>query len=420
MRVVKADSPAGKRAISALVNRGENDLARVEPVVTKILRDVRKKGDASLRAYATRFDGLEDKQEIAVSAVEMQLALNELRANEPDFIAALRLAAQNIRKFAEWQKPKPWLRSLQPGVRVGQIVSPLESVGCYVPGGRYPLPSTLLMTVIPAQVAGVKRIVVASPKPAPHTLAAAAFLGVTEFYRIGGAQAIAALAFGTKTIAKVDKIVGPGNSYVTAAKKLCGTPIDMLAGPTEALIVSHTGNPRFIAADLVAQAEHDIETSVAFITTSARLANAVARFIKELSAGNNTAREAIARNGCIIVVRSRQQAIDIANQIASEHLTVDAEDASLVRCAGSLFIGDYSAQPAGDYASGPNHVLPTGGLARSRGGLTVNDFVKIITVQDVSRVGLKKIGPGVMRMAQAEGLRAHANAISVRVGGAHA
>ncbi len=419
MRIVKSDMAAGRKAIHGLVNRGKTASSRVEAAARKILRDVERNGDAALRRLAVQFDGLGARQSMMVQRSELSRALKNMRKADPQFLNALEAATDNIRKFAEWQKPREWSRKIQPGVIVGQVLRPLESVGCYVPGGRYPLPSTLLMTVVPAQVAGVPRIVVVSPRPATHTLAAAAFLGVTEFYRVGGAQAIAALAYGTKTISRVQKIVGPGNSYVTAAKELCGCPIDMLAGPTEALIVSHTGNPRFIAADLVAQAEHDVETSVCFVTSSSSLAEAVGGEIRRLSAGNAVAKSAL-KNGYVVVTRSRAEAMDIANAIASEHLTVDVADAKNVRNAGSLFIGDYSTQAAGDYASGPNHVLPTGALARARGGLSVNDFLKVITFQQVSRAGLTKLGPSIAKLAEAEGLRAHAEAVQVRMGGGRA
>jgi histidinol dehydrogenase len=276
------------------------------------------------------------------------------------------------------------------------------------------------MTVIPAQVAGVQNVRVVSPKPRAEVLAAAGMLGVREFYRIGGAQAIAALAYGTQSVSRVDKIVGPGNLYVTAAKKLVAfdCAIDFLAGPTEVVIVSDKGNPEFIAADLVAQAEHDTETFAAFITTSDKLAQQVARAAKKLSRGNSVAEQALSRNGVILVSSSRRQSFEWANDLASEHLTVAAKDVSLVRNAGSLFVGDYSPQAAGDYASGPNHVLPTGGAARLRGGLSVLDFVKVISVQRLSRAGLRFVAPIVESLANAEGLRAHADSIRIRV--AHA
>jgi histidinol dehydrogenase len=274
----------------------------------------------------------------------------------------------------------------------------------------------VLMTVIPAQVAGVKRICAVSPNPSLEVLAAATMLGVCEFYRVGGAQAIAALAYGTKSIPRVDKIVGPGNSYVTAAKKLVAfdCSIDFLAGPTEALILSDAGNPEFVAADLVAQAEHDAEALSVFITTSRRLANAVEERVARLARENLTASNALRRNGGILIAESRVQAREWANAIAPEHITVDAEDLLFIKNAGSIFVGDYSAQAAGDYASGPNHVLPTAGHARFRGGLSVLDFVKVVAVQKLSRQGLRKIAPTIECLATAEGLPGHAQSIRVR------
>ncbi|HZE24494.1 MAG TPA: histidinol dehydrogenase, partial [Blattabacteriaceae bacterium] len=333
-----------------------------------------------------------------------------------DFKQALKDASGNIRQYCEWQKPQQWRNAVAPGINVGQVVRPLQSAGCYVPGGRYPLPSTMLMTVIPAQVAGVRDIRVVSPRPAPETLATAHFLGIREFYRIGGAQAIAALAYGTATIPKVDKIVGPGNLFVTAAKKLvafdCG--IDFLAGPTEVVILSERGEPRFIAADLVAQAEHDPDTLPVFVTSSNTLAEKVATEIKLAAAKNEIAKGSLKENGAILLADSHEQGLEFANRIAAEHITVNEEDLAHVRNAGSIFIGDYSPQAAGDYASGPNHVLPTGGAARFRGGLGVQDFVKTISVQQLSRDGLDRIASAVITLAEAEGLKAHAESIRVR------
>ncbi|HEX8925673.1 MAG TPA: histidinol dehydrogenase, partial [Terriglobales bacterium] len=308
-------------------------------------------------------------------------------------------------------------KTMQPGLRVGQRVEPIDSVGCYAPGGRYPLPSTVLMTVIPAQVAGVKRIVVTSPRPAPETLAAAAILGVEEFYRIGGAQAVAAFAYGTESIAPVAKIVGPGNSYVVAAKREvafdCG--IDFLAGPTEIVTVAHKGPASYIASDLVAQAEHDPEALPVFVTSSKRLAKEVVAEAERQSAENGIAKVSLAANGVVLVARNKREAMEWANVIGGEHLTVTADELKSVTSAGSVFVGDFSPQSLGDYASGPNHTLPTGNVARTRGGLSVLDYVKIISVQQVSRAGLKKIGPTVTLLAEAEGLKAHANSVRVRL-----
>jgi len=297
-------------------------------------------------------------------------------------------------------------------------VRSLGSVGCYVPSGRHPLPSTLLMTAIPAQVAGVKRIVAVSPKPAPETLAAAHLLGIKEFYRLGGAHVVAALAYGTATVPRVDKIVGPGNLYVTAAKRLVAfdCAIDMLAGPTEIVVTSETGNARDIASDLVAQAEHDPEALAIFITTRRDLAESVIAEAKLRSRENAVAREALDHNGLVIVAGSVEEARAITNKLAPEHLTVDSKaDLKWVENAGSVFVGRWSAQPMGDYISGPNHTLPTGGMARVRGGLSVYDYVKLITVQEYSRHGMRALGRQAALLAVAEGLVGHAEAIRVRL-----
>ncbi|HZL27573.1 MAG TPA: histidinol dehydrogenase, partial [Acidobacteriaceae bacterium] len=314
--------------------------------------------------------------------------------------------------------PKAW--SLRPldGMEVGQIIRPLGSVGCYVPGGRYPLPSTLLMTTTPAQVAGVERIVVCSPKPAQETLAAAHLAGVTEFYRIGGAQAIAALAYGTETIEPVAKIVGPGNLYVTAAKIAVShdTGIDMPAGPTEIIVTSEYGDPIGIAADLVAQAEHDPEALAILITANADLAEAVALEVKRQAQGNAIAEESIATQGFIFITETVAEAQALTNRLAPEHLTVDAgADLRWVKNAGSVFIGHHTPQSMGDYISGPNHVLPTGRNGRIRGGLSVLDFVKIITVQQYTRDALREVGPHTIALAEAEGLKGHAESVRVRM-----
>jgi histidinol dehydrogenase len=274
------------------------------------------------------------------------------------------------------------------------------------------------MTVIPAQVAGVERIVVVSPRPAPQTLAAAHLLGITEFYRLGGAHAVAALAYGTETIRRVDKIVGPGNLYVTAAKRLVAfdCAIDMLAGPTEIVVTSDRGRAADIASDLVAQAEHDPEALGVFITTKPELAQAVIAEAKARSRGNPVARAALARNGIVFLAASVDEAREITNRIAPEHLTIDTPgDLDWVLNAGSVFIGRWSAQPMGDYISGPNHTLPTGGMARVRGGLSVNDFVKLITVQEYSAAGIQQLGTHAVQLAEAEGLIAHAEAIRARM-----
>ncbi len=401
-----------ERRVRRLAARGLRCM-EVEPVVRRVVRDVRKNGDAALRRYAERWDGLRRQESLRVSEQEIQAAWSSAA---PELRASMRSAAANIRRFCGSQKPREWSRTRN-GVALGQTVRPLDSVGCYVPGGRYPLISTVLMTAIPAQVAGVRNIRVVSPQPRREVLAAAGMLGVREVYRVGGAQAIAALAYGTQSIPRVEKIVGPGNLYVTAAKKLVSfdCAIDFLAGPTEIVIVSESGRAEFIAADLVAQAEHDLESVAVFITMRDDLAREVERVSRKISGKNAVARQSLRQNGVILLSASREQSFEWANELAPEHLTVDAEeDVGLVRNAGSIFVGDYSAQAAGDYASGPNHVLPTGGAARFRGGLSVLDFVKLISVQRLSKAGLKAISPVVESLARAEGLQGHAESIQMR------
>jgi histidinol dehydrogenase len=402
---------AAERRVRQLEARGA-EYKSLEPTVQKIIADVRERGDRALRAYAEKWDELGPDEPLRVSPAELEASWV---MSDPQLKSALRLTAARIRRFCTWQLPRPWRRTAS-GISTGQVLRPLESVGCYVPGGRHPLVSTLLMTAIPAQVAGVRNIRVVSPNPPPEVLATAYFLGVQELYRIGGAQAIAALAYGTNTVGRVDKIVGPGNAYVTTAKKLVSfdCAIDLLAGPTEALILSDHGRSEFIAADLVAQAEHDLESVSVFVTTSKRLARAVGSAVVKLARNNPVARRSLSQKGAVLLATSHGQAIAWANRIAPEHITVGASDLPKIHNAGSIFIGDYSAQAAGDYASGPNHVLPTGGVARFRGGLSVNDFLKIITVQDLTRKGLDRIGKSVTRLAEAEGLAAHAHSIRVR------
>lgn len=384
----------------------------LEPEVQKIVADVRKNGDRALRGYSKKWDSLKQGQPFRVASAELEAAWV---MTDPELKSALRLAASRIRRFCIAQRSREWKRT-ESGITTGQVLRPLESVGCYVPGGRHPLVSTLLMTVIPAQVAGVSQIRVVSPKPAREVLAAAHFLGVQEFYRIGGAQAVAALAYGTRSIPRVDKIVGPGNIYVTIAKKLVAfdCSIDFLAGSTEALILSEHGRSEFIAADLVAQAEHDPDAVSIFVTTSKKLAVAVSKAAAKLASAHAVAKHSLSRRGAVLLASSRKESIAWANRIAPEHITVEPADVKNICNAGSIFVGDYSAQAAGDYASGPNHVLPTGGVARFRGGLTVNDFLKVITVQDVRKRGLSRIGPAVALLADVEGLTAHAQSIRVR------
>jgi histidinol dehydrogenase len=408
---------ANERKILASRRASSRDAERI---AARIVADVRRRGDAALFSWTKRLDRLAlGPRNVWVSRAEMRAARKSVSR---EFLAAIDHAARNIRAVARRQKPQEWTIEVEPGVRAGQRVRPIESVGCYLPGGRFSLVSTLLMTVIPAQVAGVREIVVASPQPGPALLAAAEKLGVRRVARVGGAQAIAALAYGTRSIPRVDKIFGPGNRFVTAAKKIVSNDcaIDMLAGPTEALVFAVRGDARFIAADLIAQAEHDPDAISLLVTTSASLARAVAVEIERQLADlpkPNLARRSLAKNGAVLVAKSLADAAGFVNRFAPEHLSLPGgADGLLERIdsAGSIFLGDWSAQSFGDYASGTNHVLPTGGVARTRGGLSVSDFVRCISVQEVSRAGVRRLAPVVEQFARAEGLVAHARSVEVR------
>ncbi len=418
MRILKLTREAERK----ILDRRRSGDANADAVraAARIVADVRRRGDAAVLSWSNRFDGTKLRaRDMWVSRKEMREAQRHVGR---DFLAAISAAARNIRAVAERQKPKEWAFEVERGVRISQIVRPIEAAGCYVPGGRFSLVSTLLMTVIPAQVAGVTEIIVASPQPGPAVLAAAEMLGVRRMLRVGGAQAIAALAYGTRAIPRVDKIFGPGNRYVTAAKQLVSADcaIDMLAGPTEALILASRGNPRFIAADLLAQAEHDSEAIAVLVTTSTQFARSVARELDiQLSRlpADSAAHRSIRGNGAILVARGMADAIAFVNRFAPEHLTIEAVSASMldrIHAAGSIFVGDWSAQAFGDYTSGTNHVLPTGGLARARGGLSVADFVKCITVQQVSRAGARRLAPRAEKFAAAEGLVAHGRSVEAR------
>jgi histidinol dehydrogenase len=396
-----------------LLERKAVRLEEAERVVAPILEDVRKEGDAALLAYARKFD------RFTGSSVRIPVH----GSLEPEFEEAVTVAAANIREFARLQLPVERVVEYPDGRKLGQIVRPLASMGAYTPAGRYPLPSTLLMNVIPAQVAGVKSVCVACPHPSAEILGIAQWLGVTHFFQMGGAQAIAALAYGTETVPRVDRIVGPGNIYVSAAKKLIAgeTGIDFVAGPTEIAIVASEGNARWIAADMLAQAEHDTDASAILLTTSSRLAGEVAQEIRAQLEELPTvavARAAIDGNGAIVLVQSLEQAMEFSNALAPEHLALyDPGLLSSVQNAGSVFLGPSSPEAAGDYASGPNHVLPTSGQARLRGGLSAADFVKVISVQELTHDALVRLTPSITTLARAEGLEAHARSVEVRQNG---
>jgi histidinol dehydrogenase len=410
-----------KKALRRLLQTRTTALAEAESVVRPILEDIRRCGDRALWRYAKKFDRLDlRKTGFTVKPEEIRAAYRKV---PPGFVAAVRVAAANIRKIAHRQLPQTWTCSPRAGVSIGQIIRPLERVACYVPGGRFPLPSTVLMSVIPAQEAGVREVMLTSPRPAPAVLVAADLLGVKQIFRLGGAQAIAAFAYGTESVPRADKIVGPGNRYVAAAKKLvageCG--IDFIAGPSELVLVGGRGNAEWIASDLVAQAEHDPDAVAIFITPSLKLALQVQTAAHGIVARLELpiAGEALASQGAIVVIRNLEEAADIVNRLAPEHLTLFAGATGLlgrIQSAGSIFLGTYSPVAAGDYASGSNHILPTSGAARLRGGLSTADFVKTISVQRLSPRGLAGLEKSIVTLANAEGLKAHTYSVQARSG----
>jgi histidinol dehydrogenase len=410
MKIISSDN---SRVVDRLLRPTRLSDDAVHTSVAAIVADVRKRGDAALIQYAKRFDHLEGPLEVSKEEIEEGAA-----RVSPLVRKSIAAAARNIERVARRQRPHGWIMRTLPGVTVEQRVTPLDRVGCYVPGGRYPLPSSLLMTVIPARAAGVRDVLVACPRPEPIVMAAARAAGATRLFRMGGAQAISAFAYGTRSVPRVDKIVGPGNRYVAAAKALVAAEcaIDFYAGPTEIVIVSDNGNPDWIAADLIAQAEHDPDARAILITTRRALASKVVRALDARMPASGPARESLARRGGIVIASSDAEAIALANRAAPEHLVCDDRRAADgVRCAGSIFIGPYTAQVAGDYAIGSNHVLPTNGAARFRGGLHAADFVRISTIQRVTRKGLERLAPIVTTLAREEGLEAHALSIEARL-----
>jgi len=415
-KILPLDAVTEKRLLRARKFRD----TEAERIAARIIADVRKRGDAALFAYTKKFD------RVSLNSKNVWLSSQRsLSPNSNPLLTAIRHAAKNIRAVAEQQLPKPWSRTVEPGVRIRQQVAPIDTIGCYIPGGRHALISTLLMTVVPAQVAGVKNIVLVCPHPNAELLAAAAYLGIEKIGQIGGAQSVAAVAYGTQSIPRVEKIFGPGNRYVTAAKQLVSSDcaIDLPAGPTEAVIVTNdaSANAKWIASDLLAQAEHAPDAGSFFVTTSKTLAKKVQTEIetqlKQLPF-TNPAHVSMRKTGAILVVSSAAQAADFVNRFAPEHLSLPGEDATALQksctSAGTIFVGRYAAQPLGDYASGSNHVLPTAGWARRRGGLSAADFVKCVTVQQINRTGFTRLADDVQLMANAEGLQAHSNAIEVR------
>jgi len=405
------------KEMGKLLARRTARLTEAEETVRPILEAVRKRGDKGLMEYARQFDQLERKS-VRVPGQELAAAAKRLK---PEFVDAVQVAANNVRRFAEKQLPRDSTGNFGPGLKLGQIVRPLDTVGAYIPAGRYPLPSTVIMTAVPAQVAGVPNICIACPKAVDEVFGTAHILGIDQVFQMGGAQAIAAFAFGTKTVPRADRIVGPGNIYVAAAKKLLAgdVGIDFVAGPTEILIIAGEGDPRFIAADMLAQAEHDTDASSILLTTSKRLASQVAKEIERQLLTLSTAavaRKAIDKNSAIVLVRSLDEAVDLSNAFAPEHLSLHHEELlPKIKHAGSIFVGPYSVEAAGDYAAGPNHVLPTSGVARIRGGLSAADYVKVISVQKLDKRALGNLAPSITTLARAEGLEAHARSVEVRL-----
>ena len=405
---------ANTHEVNRLLDRRPQRDASVARRAARIVDRVRRDGDDAILRYARQFDGLTAPIEVTVA--ELQAASRKVPG---EVRRAIGVAARNIRRVASRQLPRGWTLQPSPGVTIAQRVLPLDRVGCYVPGGRYPLPSSLLMTAIPARVAGVREVIAVCPRPDATIMHAAVEAGVSRLFRLGGAHAIAALAYGTATIPAVDKIVGPGNAFVAAAKALVSTDcaIDFHAGPSEIVIVSASGRARWIAADLIAQAEHDPDARAILLTSSSRLASAVARELGARMPVEGPAARALGNNGGIIRTRTIAEAVALCNRMAPEHVVCDTDAvAAAITRAGTVFVGDFSAQASGDYVTGSNHVLPTNGAARARGGLSAGDFVKVTTVQRVSRSGIRGIGPAAVTLAQAEGLSAHAASIELRLG----
>lgn len=394
-----------------LLGRSVDRVGEAMGISAPIVADVRLRGDEALKEYRQRFD---------LVAIDEPLYLGAVGELEADLQQAVKQASRNIRSFAEKQLVTPWMSEFSDGRSLGQVVRPIDSVGVYVPAGRYPLISTLIMAVIPAQVAGVPNIVVACPNPSREILAVAKLLGVKQILHAGGAQAIAAMAYGTESVKPVQRIVGPGNAYVAAAKKLVSqdVAIDFVAGPSEILIVASQGNARWIAADMLAQAEHDVDARAILLTTDKEFALRVQAEIEIQLSSLSTAQiaqRAIVENSVIVVCETTDSAFNLVNKVAPEHLSVEQKsDIERVNSAGSIFVGQYSTEAAGDYASGPNHILPTSGNAAVRGGLSVNDFVKVITVQELSKTALNELEPVVTALARAEGLEAHARSVETR------
>ena len=427
MRIVRLTEDTKKEALEALIGRSPSGYEEQEKAVREIIEEIRTRGDEALFAYEKKFDRCDlTKETVRVSREEIEEAYAALN---PAFIEVLKKAAANIRDYHEKQKVNSWITTREDGVILGQKITPIEVSGCYVPGGRAAYPSSVLMNVVPAKVAGVSHIMVATPpnaqgKVTPGTIVAADIAGADAIYKCGGAQAIAAMAYGTESIPRADKITGPGNIYVALAKKACFgvTGIDSVAGPSEILVIAdETANARYVAADLLSQAEHDPMASAILLTTSMELAEQVSDeidgFLKTLSRAK-IIEESLESYGYIFVSESMDDLVDAANTIASEHLEIVTKDPfqlmTRIRNAGAIFLGTYSSEPLGDYFAGPNHILPTNGTARFFSPLGVDQFIKRTSIISYSREALEKVHKDIELFAENEGLTAHANSIRVR------
>ena len=427
MRIITLSKESKSSLLNDLLKRSPNNYGQYETIVNDIIEKVKSEGDAAIFAYTKQFDKCElNAETIRVTEAEIEEAVNAI---EPKLYEVMEKAAANIKAYHEKQVRNSWFDAKPDGTILGQKITPIGKAGVYVPGGKAAYPSSVLMNVIPAKVAGVSKVVMVTPPGAdgkvnPGTLAAAKVAGVDEIYKVGGAQAIAALAFGTQSIPKVDKITGPGNIFVALAKKAVygHVSIDSVAGPSEILVLAdESANPRYVAADLLSQAEHDELASAILITTSMELAEAVSEqvevFISELSR-TDIMRKSIDNYGYILVADSMEDAIDAANEIASEHLEVltknPFEIMTKIQNAGAIFLGEYSSEPLGDYFAGPNHILPTNGTAKFFSPLSVDDFIKKSSIISYSRTALEAVHKDIEFFAEKEGLTAHANSIKVR------
>lgn len=408
------------------IKRSEEDVENVLDIVSDILKDIKTNRDKAVKSYTEKFDNVL-VEDLKVSPDEIKRAYESL---DDDLVNALKSAADNIKRFHKKQIPEEWQIEVIDGIKAGQIIRPLNSVGCYIPGGRAAYPSTILMTVIPAKIAGVNKVICCSPpqkdgKIIDAILVAADISGADEIYKVGGAQAIGAMAYGTESIPKIEKIVGPGNIFVTAAKKLVYGQVDIEfpAGPSEVLIVSdETANPEFIATDILAQAEHDPNASCFLVTNSENIANKTLEFVKDKT-GNAIRRdiieESLAKSGKIIITNTIEESIHVANEYAPEHLIISTKNdegvLSKINNAGSIFLGAYSPVAAGDYGSGTNHVLPTGGGAKMYSGLSTEDFIKKPTVQRITKEALKELSKSAVPISEYEGFFAHADSFKIRL-----